>query len=87
MKEREKKDRPSENKNVLWRGTREITDLIRRMRFRVCGFIELTQCVCVCAQSGVGLCIKIFIFSEEYVNSEKDTRKAMLEKHDDEPAI
>lgn len=50
MKERErkkKKDRPSENKNVLWRGTHEITDLIRRMRFRVCGFIELTQCVCV----------------------------------------
>lgn len=43
--------------------------------------------MCVCAQSGVGLRIKIFIFSEEYVNSEKDTRKAMLEKHKDEPAV
>lgn len=46
-----------------------------------CGFIELTQSVC--AQSGLGLCIKIFIFLEESFDAEKDTRKTMLESQED----
>lgn len=59
----------------------EVTHIIRRMR--LCMWFHWADSVCVCAQSGVGLCIKIFIFLEESFDAEKDTRKTMLESQED----